>query len=213
MTTGRRLLVGICAALLGAAAALWAASASTWFGATMEVAERGRLSVDASGADLEPALTGVAVLAVAGVAAAVALSGLARRVLGLVLALAALWTGLAVVGRMLAPPSVGELAAAVPGGSLAGPDLGSAGDGVTGTGAPLLGVAGVLLMLAAAGALVVAERVLPRFGARYAVARARPGPADPARAAWQDLDAGRDPTVDRPEDVPRPDGERPIGPV
>jgi hypothetical protein len=52
------------------------------------------------------------------------------------------------------------------------------------------------LILAAAGAFVlVREPGMPRFGSRYARAGAAQRPADPDRAAWQDLDEGRDPTV------------------
>jgi len=55
-------------------------------------------------------------------------------------------------------------------------------------------LAGALLAAAGAPALL-AERRLPRLGARYAApGTRRPPPSDPDRAAWQDLDAGRDPT-------------------
>ncbi|CAA9401469.1 MAG: hypothetical protein AVDCRST_MAG66-1483, partial [uncultured Pseudonocardia sp.] len=48
---------------------------------------------------------------------------------------------------------------------------------------------------AAAAAALLTERRLPRLGTRYAAPGARrPPPTDPDRAAWQDLDAGRDPT-------------------
>jgi hypothetical protein len=54
---------------------------------------------------------------------------------------------------------------------------------------------GAILLLAAGVALVVADRRLPRLGARYA-ARPAHEPTDPDRAAWDALDAGRDPTAD-----------------
>jgi hypothetical protein len=50
------------------------------------------------------------------------------------------------------------------------------------------------VLLAVGLGVLVRERRLPRLGARYAAPGARPAPTDPDRAAWQDLDAGRDPT-------------------
>ena len=44
--------------------------------------------------------------------------------------------------------------------------------------------------------VLLGEPRLPRFGARYSTGAARPAELDPDRAAWQDLDAGRDPTTD-----------------
>ncbi|MGH3568825.1 MAG: Trp biosynthesis-associated membrane protein, partial [Pseudonocardia sp.] len=151
---------------------------------------RGPVPVVASGADLEPALGGVALLAVAGVAAALALAGPARRLLGVLLTAAGGWVGLVVVGRVLTPPSGVEIAAlpGAPASATAPP-----GD-ITATPAPLLAGLGVALLLAAASGLLLAERDLPRFGVRYAVRGSRPAATDPARAAWDDLDAGRDPT-------------------
>lgn len=186
----------ICAALLAAAGALAVSSALTWFTAAVPAAGRGPVPVAASGADLEPALGGVALLAVAGVAAALALAGPARRLLGVLLAAAGGWVGLVVLGRVLTPPSGVEIAA-LPGAGrgVAVSQAATAPPGdVTATPAPLLAGLGVALLLAAASGLLLAERDLPRFGARYAARGSRPAATDPARAAWDDLDAGRDPT-------------------
>ncbi|MGH3612475.1 MAG: Trp biosynthesis-associated membrane protein [Pseudonocardia sp.] len=195
MKPARRML-SICAALLAASGALTASSALTWFTAAVPTARRGPVPVTVSGADLEPALGGVALLAVAGVAAALALAGPVRRLLGVLLAAAGGWVGLVVVDRVLAPPSGVEIAE-LPG---AGRDVAVSqattappGDVIM-TPAPLLAGLGVALLLAAASGLLLAERGLPRFGARYAARGSRPAVTDPARAAWDDLDAGRDPT-------------------
>ncbi len=64
-----------CVGLALAAALLWGASATVWFRAT----PAGRAPVVADGAAVMPSLTGVALLALAGVAAVVATAGLFRR--------------------------------------------------------------------------------------------------------------------------------------
>ena len=60
--------------------------------------------------------------------------------------------------------------------------------------------AGGLLMLAVGVFVVLREPRLARLGARYAAPGARTVEIDPDRAAWQDLDAGRDPTADPARD-------------
>jgi len=198
LTPARRMLL-ICVTLLAAAGALAASSALTWFTADVPAVGRGPVPVAASGAELEPALGGVALLAVAGVAAALALAGPARRLLGALLAAAGGWVGLVVVGRVLAPPSGVEIAALSGVGrglvvSPASPAATAPPGGVAAISAPFLAGLGVALLLAAASGLLLAERDLPRFGARYAARGSRPAATDPAQAAWDDLDAGRDPT-------------------
>ena len=207
----RRRLTAVCAALLGGAAALEGAARLAWYTAGVDAVGRGTVPVTATGADLVPALTGVALLAVAAVAAAVALAGTARRLLGVVVAAAGAWIGVAVGGLLLAPPAPADLAAL--------PGAPAGGTAVAGSLAlrpgPLPAVLGVLLLVAAGITLAAAERRLPRLGARYA---ARPpaatatstaavrADADPDRAAWDALDAGRDPTTDGPAagEVPGP---------
>ena len=215
--TPRRRLTATCAALLGGAAALEGAARLAWFTAGVDAVGRGTVPVTAIGADLVPALTSVALLAVAAVAAAVALAGTARRLLGVVVAAAGVWIGVAVGGLLLAPPAPADLAAL--------PGAPAGGTAVAGSLAlrpgPLPAVLGVLLLVAAGITLAAAEPRLPRLGARYA---ARPpvatatstadtadtaavrADADPDRAAWDALDAGRDPTTDGPaaDEVPGP---------
>jgi uncharacterized membrane protein (TIGR02234 family) len=83
---------------------------------------------------------------------------------------------------------------------------------------PLPAVLAAVLLLAAGAVLIVGERGLARFGARYAArpagTAAQPAVVDPDRAAWDALDAGRDPTADPPVDPTADvrlaaDGDRP----
>lgn len=197
----RRLLT-VVAALLASAGALAGSAALGWYAADVPAPGRAPVRVAARGADLLPGLDAAALLALAAVAAAVALGGIARRLLGIVLVLVAVWVGAAVAGVVAAPPD-GAALAALPG-APAGAGLPV---GVAGTAAPLLAGVGVLLLAAAGVLLGVRERGLARLGARYAAARPggtdpgaehRPAPreADPDRSAWEALDAGRDPTAD-----------------
>jgi uncharacterized membrane protein (TIGR02234 family) len=210
-SAGRRRLAGVCLVLLGAAAALEGAARLAWFTAGVDAVGRGTVPVTAVGADLVPALSALALFAVASVAAAVALGGPLRRVVGGLVAAAGGWTGVAVARLLLAPPASTDLAAlpGAPAGGVPvpGPAALHPGPGVAALGAALLLAAGVVL--------VVAERRLPRLGARYTVAGTeapvhRPAAADPDRAAWDALDAGRDPTADPPAagaEPARPSGD------
>lgn len=195
--TGRRRLAAVAAALVLAAAALQGAAGLAWATGTVDAVGRGRVAVTATGADLVPSLTAAALLALAGVAAAVALAGVARRALGAVLAAVAVWLTVAVAGLLIVPPDPADLAALRSAPLGAAPVPGSvslhAGIGVGGLGA---------LALLAAGVVLAAARDLPRLGGRYRAAAVGPRPdtrdtdrADPDRAAWDALDAGRDPTI------------------
>jgi hypothetical protein len=130
----------VCAALVAAAALLWGASS-----------------------------TGVALLALAGVAGVVATGGVVRRTVGALLGLAG-------------------IAAAVMAGSW-------------------LAVAGGAVLLVAGAFVLVREPLLPRYGA----GGDRRADVDPDRAAWQELDAGRDPTADGPSRQDDPGGRPPDG--
>lgn len=171
-----------CLGLALAAALLWGASAAVWFRATPP----GRAPVVADGAAALPSLTGVALVALAGIAAVVATAGLFRRALACLLGLA----GVAVAGFAIAAASAPVLpAAALPAGST---------DALrpTVTAAPLLAVAGGVVLLAVGVFVLLREPRLARLGARYAAAGARPTITDPDRAAWVALDEGRDPTAE-----------------
>jgi uncharacterized membrane protein (TIGR02234 family) len=200
---GPRRLAVLCLALLVAAAALEGAARLAWFTAGVDAVGRGTVTVTATGADLAPGLTGVALLAVAAVAAAVALAGVTRRILGGLVAVAGAWAGVTVAGTVLAPPTPTALAA-LPGAPAGGTP--AAGSAAVHAG-PLPAAAGAVLLLVAGVALVVAEQRLPRFGARYAArdttrSTAPTAALDPDRAAWDALDAGRDPTTGPAADHP-----------
>ena len=164
---------------------------SRWFTGGVDAVGRGTVTVTADGADLLPALSAVALLALAAVAAAVAVAGPARRVLGAVVAAAGGYVGVLVVRLLLSPPPPADLAA-LPGAPAGGTAVA---DSVALRPGPVPAALGAILLLAAGVALVVADRRLPRLGARYA-ARPAHEPTDPDRAAWDALDAGHDPTAD-----------------
>jgi len=66
-----------------------------------------------------------------------------------------------------------------------------------------------ILLLAVGLALLVTEPRLPRFGSRYSARTAeRAAPENPDRAAWEALDAGRDPTTDPDPAAPGPAAPR-----
>jgi uncharacterized membrane protein (TIGR02234 family) len=187
-----RLLGGACAGLVASAAALWGASEATWYRVSTTVAGRPEQLVDFTGAQVRPSSGGVALLALAGIAGVVATGGPLRRVVGALLALAgAAVAGTAVLSLLVSPFATdGSLPAAPPG--VAVDALRQAPTETTA--APWLAVLGGVLLLVVGLLVLVRERRLPRLGARYAAPGARPAPTDPDRAAWQDLDAGRDPT-------------------
>lgn len=132
------------------------------------------------------------------------------RVLGIVCAglgvsAALLWGASAVVpvfsGTVL--PALAGVAAVVATGGVVRRALG----GLLGVAGAVVAVLAVATPLAVAGGVAlfavgvfvaVREPLLPRFGARYAGVGTPKAALDPDRAAWQDLDAGRDPTADAP---------------
>jgi hypothetical protein len=156
--------------LTGAAVALWGSSRLTWATET-----RARPGTDATtvlartGADVRP-LVPLAVLALAGVAAAVAVGGWPRRVLGVLL-----------VAAGVTAASFGL--AGVPG------------DAGFPWGRVLSVLAGMLL--AGAGGLLVwlADR-LPRLGGSYQRTNASRRSDDPDEEMWRALSLGNDPTTD-----------------
>ncbi|MFI9009769.1 Trp biosynthesis-associated membrane protein [Actinosynnema sp. NPDC053489] len=143
----------VVALLLLGAVALWGASAMTW-----------DASAHRSGGEVVPALTPLALLCLAAIAAVVALSGWVRRVLGVVVLLAG-------------------LAAGFQGVDADGP--------VTGRGLVLLGA---LLVVAAGALLVLRGSAMPRLGGGYQTPGAAKRTADPERELWNALERGDDPT-------------------
>lgn len=174
---GRSLALA-CAGLAGSAALMWGASALVWY----RGAPQDRGTVEITGAQAAPALGGLALLALAGVAAVVATGGVVRRVLGLVLGAA----GLVAAGLGAGASWVSSFAL---GGEL--------------TAAPWLAVAGGVVLVLVGVFVLVREPALARFGTRFAAAAGTARPElDPDRSAWSDLDAGVDPTVEAPAGPP-----------
>jgi uncharacterized membrane protein (TIGR02234 family) len=185
------------ALLLLGALGLWGTTRLDWASTLVEVAGHGAtgtVPISATGAQVAPALIGLAALAVAAVAAAIAVSGVARRVLGGIVAVAGAYGSYAAVAAWLHPPTAVELPALV--GSAAAGAVTAPGAAVATTAAPVLGLLGGLLVVAGGGVLAVADRRLPRMGARYDAPGAPRRPADPERAAWDELDSGVDPTTE-----------------
>ena len=146
-------------ALVAGAAALWGASRLSW--ATAAQADT----------DAKRVLVPLALVALAGVAGAVAVGGWARRVLGGLLVLAggfAIWHG------------------AFPG---TGPDSPFAGRGLAMLGGLLVVFAGVLLAWFAAR--------LPTMGAKYRAQTTTGRSGDPDKDLWDELSAGADPTDEK----------------
>lgn len=156
--------------LAGAAVALWGSSRLTWATET-----RSRPGTDATsiisrtGAEIRP-LVPLAVLALAGVAAAVAIGGWPRRVLGVVLAAAGVVA--AVFGFVSPPDDAGFL-----------------------WGRALAAVGGMLLVVAGALLVWLADR-LPRMGSSYERTNTEGRSGDPDEEMWRALSLGKDPTTD-----------------
>lgn len=188
MTPPRRLAVTVLT-LLVAGLLLWVASGLVWVRAEFTGSLRGTVTVTATGSDVLPELGGVALLAVAAVAALVATSGWARRAVGVVVGAAGCWVGWLSTAWLVGP-------APVTFGSAEAPPIGSvpAGPSVR-TAAPVLSLAVGFLLLLAGVAVVVWAGGMPGMGRRYAA----PGTVakTPARDSdwWDVLDAGEDPTA------------------
>jgi hypothetical protein len=159
-----------------AAGVLWGASALAWTAPGQAAG-----STVADPASAPSALTGVALLALAGVAALVATSGAPRPIVGALLGVAG--------GVVVVATAAAVLAVSV----------------AVGVG-PLLAVGGGLLLAVVGCAVLLREPQLRKLGARYAAAGSPSAHADPDRAAWAALDEGRDPTSEPPADpaVARP---------
>lgn len=188
------------------AALLWAGSATVWY----RVMPVGAAPVELTGAQVAPWLGGAALLALAGVAGVVATGGVLRRLVGVLLAL----PGIGVLGFGLRALLLDPYATDASAESLPQPPSGVSVDELRYqptdvTAAPLLVIVGAAVLLAVGLLVLLRERRLPRLGARYAAPGERRVERDPDRAAWQDLDEGRDPTVDPPGAPPGDAGDDP----
>lgn len=191
--TGSARLLGVaCAGLAVAASLLWGGSAGVWY----TVTPPGRAPVELTGSAVSAVPGAMALLALAAVAGVVATRGPLRRVLGALLALAGGAAAVATVRRLLGDP----FAADVPASALPQPP-GVPVDALRGqpvdvSAVPLAAVAGAVLLLAVGLFVLVREPRLAHLGARHGSQRTPRADLDPDRAAWGELDAGGDPTVD-----------------
>jgi hypothetical protein len=188
---GRRALLVTVLLLVAAAAALWGSAAAVWPRPSYDTPFRGQVLVTVEGGEWEPVLGPLALLALAGVAGALATGGWLRRIVGVVLAAAGGWAvvlGARPQSSGVPPAGLDDLPGAPSGGRLS--------DVLVIEPWTLLASLGGLLLLAAGGLLVLRTATMPRLGGRYtAPARARREPAqDRERALWDSLDAGEDPT-------------------
>ncbi|SFW90366.1 Trp biosynthesis-associated membrane protein [Amycolatopsis australiensis] len=169
----------IVVALLLGALALWGASRLTWYAEFRDGGVRGTLLHRETGEERATALVPLALLALAGVAGTVATGGWARRVLGIVLALAgaaAVWTGVDGVrftGWVAGLPVTQML-------------LGRG-----------LAVLGGILVAAGGLAAVKGAGTAARLGTRYAAPATRKKARDPDAELWEALSEGEDPTDGR----------------
>lgn len=162
--------------LLLGAAALWGSSRLIWSAQPRDAGVRGTILDTQTGAQHSGALIPLALLAVAGVAGAVATGGWPRRVLGVVLAIAGLWACWIAVDGV----SFGGFPAGAPVWQIY-------------LGRVLALVGGILVVL---GGLVSSRRagVMPRLGARYSAPSAKKTVRDSDTELWEALDEGEDPT-------------------
>jgi uncharacterized membrane protein (TIGR02234 family) len=169
----------VIALLVLGAGALWLASRLTWSWSRELTPLRGTVVVTQDGAHVSTALVPLAVLAVAGIAAVLAIGGWARRLVGALVGiagLAAIWFGVQDLSGVFGPHPTGYPLSQVVGGHA------------------LTVVAGVLIV--AAGVTVVRHAVgMPRLGGNYQTPSAARRRRDPDSELWQALSEGRDPTA------------------
>jgi uncharacterized membrane protein (TIGR02234 family) len=194
----RRLAPAAIACLAGAALALYGAT-RVW---SVRVTPRPGLSdlrADTTGAQAQPWLIALALIALAGTGALLATRGLTRRLLG----------------GLIAAAGLGVAVAALAG--RAGLDPGAAGTGATGW--PIVCVLGGALVVLAGASAARHGHVWPAMGARYerrAVPPPRPGPgagSGPSPAAGPRTSRAGDPAADAPGPAGGPPTARGGGPV
>ncbi|WP_298181976.1 Trp biosynthesis-associated membrane protein [Saccharomonospora sp.] len=172
-----------------AAAALWGASTLTWIDVPEGTVFNGELRDDLAGDDLVSWPGPLALLALAAVAAVLALRGVARRLLGVVLVGVAVWVVVLVLGGSAYDV---DLSARAPGyDSLPGsPTKVWWGPASALAGAALLAISGVLLGWRG--------HRMPRMGAKYSAPgdrRERARSRDSDTDLWNALSEGEDPTT------------------
>ncbi|MBB1153808.1 Trp biosynthesis-associated membrane protein [Amycolatopsis sp. DR6-1] len=172
----KRPLWTIILALLLGALALWGASRMVWFAEFRDEGVRGTVLYTEPGEQRATALVPLAILALAGVAGAVATGGWLRRALGIVLVLA----GAAGVWNGVAGIKFGGFAPGLPGTEIV---LGH-----------LIAVLGGILVALGGLAAIKWAGAARKLGARYAAPGAKAARKDPDTELWEALSEGDDPT-------------------
>lgn len=185
---GRRELAGACLLTALGGVVMLIAAGRTWSVATLTAPPLPARRLPVTGADLSGAVRALALVALAGVAALVALPGRWRVVGGLLLGA----TGIgAVFAFGLASPGGVQRSSAV----TTQRDSGAAVAVGSRTGWPYGYLAGAFAVTVAGGMTAAGSRRWPGLGARYDAPAARATPtADPAVDPWAALDRGEDPT-------------------
>ncbi len=172
----KRPLWTIILALLLGALALWGASRMVWFAEFRDEGVRGTVLYTEPGEQRATALVPLALLALAGVAGAVATGGWLRRALGIVLVLA----GAAGVWNGVDGIKFGGFAPGLPGTEIV---LGH-----------LIAVLGGILVALGGLAAIKWAGAARKLGARYAAPGAKAARKDPDTELWEALSEGDDPT-------------------
>ena len=182
-------LTGVVVALLLAALGLWSSTRLVWVYASYHSPLRGPLVLSATGAQCRPELSGLALLALAGIAGLVAVRGWGRRMVALPIGLAGVWSVWLASNWYFggAPGSRSAVEVELPTGAVP--------DGLpTRTLAPLLVLVAGLMLILAATSMVRWSRRMPGLGSRYAAPAAR-RESQRGDDWWRALDTGEDPTL------------------
>lgn len=197
----RRLLTILLGLLvLGGAVLLWSSSL-VW---RVELVEREAplpaVAYSMTGADAVPMTLALGLLALAAVVAVLATGPLGRRIVGTILLITAVWTGVALYEWVATPAAEASAAMSEDGTRHSEADAPEA-SAIAGP----LAMLGVALIAGAGLAVVLTSRRLPRMGSKYERPRAPTGPASRTpgaeqdgtvrdRSMWSSIDRGEDPT-------------------
>lgn len=173
-------------ALLLGAAALWGSSGLTWIDVPRGRTVDGRLADDFTGAELANWHVPLALFALAAVAGALGIRGLARRILGALLVVAGAWTVYLALD--------GDVYDVAWSGWAPGYENNDAEPARTFWG-PAAAVAGGVLIALAGGLLAWRGHRMPRMGEKYSAPGTRRVARDPDTELWDALSDGEDPTT------------------
>ncbi|WP_019854682.1 Trp biosynthesis-associated membrane protein [Actinopolyspora mortivallis] len=183
-------LLAVCViGILASAVGLWAAGSLVWLRQRYDTPFSGESVAEVSGSVVRGELSPLALATLAAIAAVLATGGILRRLIGLVVVAEAVLLGWRLFDWADGPRGVAEIPGTPPGSRpLAVEEVSLFGPALMGASAVVLLVCGLLVLVAA--------RRMPAMGARYSAPRQGGQTRDPQLRAWEDLDEGRDPTID-----------------